>query len=59
MIKDPPADAKKRHVLTVDWPLWEQAGRQPKIMVKTDHPKAPSMTMLIKRALNANNPTGF
>lgn len=57
VIKDPPADAKKKHVLTVDWPLWEQAGRQPKIMVKTDHPKAPSMTMLIKRALNANNPT--
>jgi ankyrin repeat protein len=57
VIKDAPADAKTKHVLTVDWPLWEQAGRQPKILFKTDHPKAPSMTMLIKRALNANAPT--
>ena len=57
VMKDPPADAKTKHVLTVDWAMWEQAGRQPKILIKTDNPKAPSMTMLVKRAMTANGAT--
>jgi ankyrin repeat protein len=56
VIKNPPMDAATKHVLVVDWPMWEEAGRQPKIMIKTDNPKAVSMTMLVKRAISANSP---
>jgi len=55
ILKDPPVDAKTKHVLLIDWALWEQAGRQPKVMIKTDNPKAPSMTALIKRSMSGNN----
>lgn len=51
IVKNPPMDAKTKHALQVDWSLWNQAGSQPKILFKTDHPKAPNMTMLIKRAI--------
>ncbi len=57
VIKNPPMDAATKHVLVVDWAMWEEAGRQPKILIKTDNPKAASMTMLVKRAISANGPT--
>ncbi|MFM1803598.1 MAG: hypothetical protein RL136_477 [Planctomycetota bacterium] len=56
IVKDPPMDAKTKHVLTIDWSMWEQAGRQPKVMIRTDNPKAQSMTLLVKRAIVANSP---
>lgn len=53
IVKNPPLDAQTKHVLNIDWSLWDQAGRQPKILFKTDNEKAPSMTMLVKRAMTA------
>ena len=55
VLKDPPMDAKTKHVLLIDWSLWEQAGRQPKLLIKTDNPKAPALTALIKRSMAGNN----
>ena len=53
VVKNPPMDAATKHVLQIDWSMWDAAGRQPKVLVKTDNEKAPSMTLLIRRALNA------
>jgi ankyrin repeat protein len=53
IVKNPPMDAATKHVLLIDWSMWDSAGRQPKVMIKTDNEKAPSMTLLVKRALNA------
>lgn len=55
VIKDLSTEAKQRHTLTVDWANWESAGRSPKISIKTDHPKSPSLTMLVKRSMVGKN----
>jgi hypothetical protein len=57
VVKNPPMDAKTKHVLIVDWASWEESGRQPKIMIKTDNPKALSTTILVKRSMTGNAPT--
>ncbi len=56
VVKNPPTEAATKHVLTVDWANWEEAGRSPKILIKTDNPKAPTMTMLVKRSISKNAP---
>lgn len=53
VLKNPPVEAATKHVLTIDWAAWEAAGRQPKISFVTDNPKAPNLTLLVKRALAA------
>jgi ankyrin repeat protein len=55
VIKDLNTESKLRHTLTVDWANWESAGRSPKISIKTDHPKSPSLTMLVKRSMVGKN----
>jgi len=55
VIKDLTTESKQRHTLTVDWANWESAGRSPKITIKTDNPKAPSLTMLVKRSMVGKN----
>lgn len=54
VVKDIPADASTKHVLKVDWGLWEETGRQKRVIVKTDHPKAAQLTALIRRTMNPN-----
>ncbi len=56
VVKNPPTEAATKHVLMVDWANWEEAGRSPKILIKTDNPKAPTMTMLVKRSMGKNAP---
>lgn len=51
VVKNPPTEAATKHVLNVDWANWQEAGRSPKIQIKTDNPKAPTMTMLVKRSM--------
>ncbi|MEY2714833.1 MAG: hypothetical protein RIT24_1176, partial [Planctomycetota bacterium] len=36
VVKNPPMDAATKHVLLIDWSMWDAAGRQPKVLVKTD-----------------------
>jgi ankyrin repeat protein len=55
VVKNIPLEAKTKHTLAIDWATWSESGSQPKIMFKTDHPKAASMTMLVKRQFNAPN----
>jgi ankyrin repeat protein len=55
VIKDLNTESKLRHTLTVDWANWESAGRSPKISIKTDHPKSPALTMLVKRSMVGKN----
>jgi ankyrin repeat protein len=54
VVKDIPADASTKHVLKVDWSLWEETGRQKRVLVKTDHPKAAQLTALVRRSMNPN-----
>ena len=57
VVKNMPTDAALKHVLAVNWADWEAAGRSPKIMIKTDNPKAASLTMLVKRSMGKNAPS--
>ncbi len=42
-------DAAAQHTLNIDWPKWEEMGRAIKVTVTTDHPKAASLSVMIKR----------
>ena len=55
VVKDVPVDAATKHVLKVDWALWEETGRQKRVLVKTDHPKAPQLSALVRRSMNPND----
>lgn len=46
-----PADAALEHTLDIDWGKWEAQGRAMKLAVDTSHPKAPSLSVMIKRPL--------
>lgn len=46
-----PAEAALEHTLEVDWGKWEAQGRAMKLSVDTTHPKAPSLSVMIKRPL--------
>ena len=52
-----PADAALEHTLDIDWGKWESQGRAMKVSVDTTHPKAPSLSVMIKRPLVVE-PTG-
>lgn len=55
VVKDVPADSSTKHVLKVDWGLWEETGRQKRVIFKTDHPKAAQLTALIRRSMNPSD----
>ncbi|MBU3728460.1 MAG: DUF1573 domain-containing protein, partial [Phycisphaerales bacterium] len=46
-----PTDAALEHTLDIDWGKWEAQGRAMKVSVDTSHPKAPSLSVMIKRPL--------
>ena len=52
-----PADAALEHTLDIDWGKWEAQGRAMKLSVDTTHPKAPSLSVMVKRPLVVE-PTG-
>ncbi|MFM7133427.1 MAG: ankyrin repeat domain-containing protein [Planctomycetota bacterium] len=56
IVKNLPADAATKHVLKLDWAAWEESGKQMKFTVRTDHPKAPMLTSLVKKSFS-NAPT--
>ncbi len=57
VVRKVPNEAATKHVLEVDWANWEETGRQKRVMVKTDHPKGSQLTTLVRRAINAADPT--
>jgi ankyrin repeat protein len=46
-----PTESKLEHEVQVDWKKWEQAGSSVKIALTTDNPKAPQLTLLVKRPI--------
>ena len=56
IVKNMPAEAATKFVLDIDWGMWEETGRQMRVVVKTDHPKAPQLATLVRRAVAANSP---
>ena len=46
-------DAAVQHTLNIDWAKWEEMGRAIKVTVTTDHPKASSVSVMIKRPMIA------
>ncbi|MDA0802691.1 MAG: ankyrin repeat domain-containing protein [Planctomycetota bacterium] len=47
-----PEDSSTEHVLVIDWDKWEQNGRAVKLSIRTDHPKAEALTVMVKRAID-------
>ncbi|MBC23233.1 MAG: hypothetical protein CMJ32_04875 [Phycisphaerae bacterium] len=50
IILDMPGEASTEHVLEIDWPTWNETGKSVKVAIATDHPKAPTLSTLIKRS---------
>ena len=48
-------DAAKEHILNIDWAKWEEQGRAIKVTIATDHPKASSVSVMIKRPMVAGD----
>lgn len=46
-----PEGSKMEHEVQIDWKKWEANGSSVKIAIMTDHPKAPQLSLLVKRAL--------
>jgi len=49
IVLDISPEAKAEHVVHVDWKAWEETGRTIKLTFSTDHPKVPSLSVLIRR----------
>ena len=39
------------HELVIDWEKWEQLNRRPQIKIRTDHPNAPEMSVIVRRSI--------
>jgi ankyrin repeat protein len=51
IVANMPTQAALEHTLEIDWGKWEAQGRAMKLSVDTSHPKAPSLSVMIKRPL--------
>ena len=49
IVLDISPEAKAEHVVHVDWKAWDETGRTIKLTFSTDHPKVPSLSVLIRR----------
>jgi ankyrin repeat protein len=39
------------HELVIDWEKWEKLNRRPQIKIRTDHPNAPEMSVVVRRSI--------
>ena len=46
-----PTESSVSHEVSIDWKKWEATGSSVKISIMTDCPKAPQLSLLVKRAL--------
>ncbi|MCE9618930.1 MAG: ankyrin repeat domain-containing protein [Planctomycetes bacterium] len=49
IVPDLSPEAKAEQVVHVDWKAWDETGRTIKLTFSTDHPKVPSLSLLIRR----------
>ena len=49
IVPDAGSDSKTEHVVHIDWNQWKETGRTIKLSFSLDHPKAPSLSCLIRR----------
>ncbi len=47
--------SSQEHVLQVDWQKWQDQGRPIKLTIATDHPKASSLGVMVKRPITASD----
>lgn len=47
--------ASEEHILQVDWQKWQDQGRPIKLTIATDHPKASSLGVMVKRPITAQD----
>lgn len=52
LVKDISSEAKTEHKVHIDWATWAESGKSPKLAFTTDHPKAASLTVIVKRAVD-------
>lgn len=57
IVLDISPEAKAEHVVHVDWKAWEETGRTIKLTFSTDHPKVPSLSVLIRRPATSGSAT--
>jgi len=53
IIKNVPEAAGTEALLKVDWQKWQEMGRTIKLTFTTDHPKAQTLSVMVKRPFNA------
>jgi len=51
VVLDASPEASKEHIIHIDWAKWEEQGRAIKLTIATDHPKASSIGVMIKRPI--------
>jgi ankyrin repeat protein len=56
VVKDLSDESKAEHQVHIDWPTWIEAGRPPKLAFTTDHPKATTMTVIVRRSIRDQQP---
>lgn len=44
-------ESATKHVVSIDWAKWIESGRSPKLSIVTDHPKATTLSVIVKRSL--------
>lgn len=54
----PGKDPAMTQTVIIDWAKWREQKRPIKVSIKTDHPKAPTFTPVLKRAKAATPPAG-
>ena len=52
IIKDMSPDAALKQVVHIDWDAWAATGKGPKLAIRTDHPKAANLMLIVKRSLD-------
>ncbi len=57
IVPDISPEAKADQVVHVDWKAWEETGRTIKLTFSTDHPKVPSLSLLIRRPATSGGAT--
>lgn len=56
IVKNLSEDAAVEHKLEIDWAKWADQGRNAKLSIVTDHPKAPTLMVVIKRNIQDIQP---
>ncbi len=55
IVPDISPEAKAEQVVHVDWKAWDETGRTIKLTFSTDHPKVPSLSVLIRRPASSGS----